>query len=52
MRRIKLILFLFLFCIGIQPALAEGRDLLFEETFEKVVGTSDHWKKCVDIVVQ
>lgn len=41
MRRIKLILFLFLFCIGIQPALAEGRDLLFEETFEKVVGTSD-----------
>lgn len=41
MRRIKIILFLFLFCIGIQPALAEGRDLLFEETFEKVVGTSD-----------
>lgn len=41
MRRIKLILFLFLFCIGIQPALAEGRELLFEETFEKVVGTSD-----------
>lgn len=41
MRRIKLILFLFLFCIGIQPALAEGSDLLFEETFEKVVGTSD-----------
>lgn len=41
MRRIKLILFLFLFCIEIQPALAEGRDLLFEETFEKVVGTSD-----------
>lgn len=41
MRRIKLILFLFLFCIGIQPALAEGRDLLFKETFENVVGTSD-----------
>lgn len=41
MRRIKLILFLFLFCIGIQPVLAEGRELLFEETFEKVVGTSD-----------
>lgn len=40
MRRIKLILFLFLFCIGIQPALAEGRDLLFKETFENVVGTS------------
>lgn len=41
MRRIKLILFLFLFCIGIQPALAEERDLLFKETFENVVGTSD-----------
>lgn len=41
MRRVKLILFLFLFCIGIQPALAEGRDLLFKETFENVVGTSD-----------
>ena len=41
MRRNKLILFLFLFCIGIQPALAEGRDLLFKETFENVVGTSD-----------
>lgn len=41
MRRIKLILFLFLFCIGIQPALAEGRNLLFKETFENVVGTSD-----------
>lgn len=41
MRRIKLILFLFLFCIGIQPALAEGRDLLFKETYENVVGTSD-----------
>ena len=41
MTRNKLILFLFLFCIGIQPALAEGRDLLFKETFENVVGTSD-----------
>lgn len=41
MRRIKLILFFFLFCIGIQPALAEERDLLFEETFQNVVGTSD-----------
>ena len=41
MRRIKLILFLFLFCIGIQPALAEEGGALFEETFQNVVGTSD-----------
>ena len=41
MRRIKLILFLFLLCIGIQPALAEEGGALFEETFQNVVGTSD-----------
>lgn len=41
MRRIKLILFFFLFCIGIQPALAEEGGALFEETFQNVVGTSD-----------
>lgn len=41
MRRIKLILFLFLFCIGIQPALSQGSEAVFEENFENVVGTSD-----------
>lgn len=41
MRRIKLILFLFLFCIGIQPAWSQGSEAVFEENFENVVGTSD-----------
>ena len=41
MRRIKLLLFLFLFCIGIQPALSQGSEAVFEENFENVVGTSD-----------
>lgn len=41
MRRIKLILFLFLFCIGILPALSQGSEAVFEENFENVVGTSD-----------
>lgn len=41
MRRIKLIFFLFLFCIGIQPALSQGSEAVFEENFENVVGTSD-----------
>lgn len=41
MRRIKIILFLFLFCIGIQPALSQGSEAVFEENFENVVGTSD-----------
>ena len=41
MRRIKLILFLFLLCIGIQPALAQSREAVFEENFENVVGTAD-----------
>lgn len=41
MRRIKLILFLFLFCIEIQPALSQGSEAVFEENFENVVGTSD-----------
>lgn len=41
MRRIKLILFLFLFCIGIQPALSQRSEAVFEENFENVVGTSD-----------
>ena len=41
MRRIKLILFLFLFCIGIQPALSQGSEAVFEENFENVVRTSD-----------
>ena len=41
MRRIKLILFLSLFCIGIHPALSQGSEAVFEENFENVVGTSD-----------